>query len=149
MEETLDLKLRASDETLHTVIHAIETRLEKAGCPEMIQTLILVAVEEIYVNIAHYAYGGQAGEALVHIDITENPEKCRVVFKDKGLPYNPLEKKDPDITLSAEERQIGGLGIYIVKQSMDKVEYEHKDGYNIMTIEKGFHSVSAAGTQTG
>ena len=65
-----------------------------------------------------------------------NPKSCRIVFRDRGVPYNPLEKTDPDITLSAEEREIGGLGIYMVKQSMDKVEYRYEDGCNILTIEK-------------
>ena len=98
--------------------------------------IMLVAVEEIFVNIAHYAYGGNPGEAVIGLDVIPNPKSCRIVFRDRGVPYNPLEKTDPDITLSAEEREIGGLGIYMVKQSMDKVEYRYEDGYNILTIEK-------------
>ncbi|MDD7641552.1 MAG: ATP-binding protein [bacterium] len=131
-----ELKLMASDETLYTVIGEIEQLLDENHCPETLKMIMLVAVEEIFVNIAHYAYGGNPGEAVIDLDVIPNPKSCRVVFRDKGVPYNPLEKADPDITLSAEERNIGGLGIYMVKQSMDKVEYRYEDGYNILTIEK-------------
>ena len=76
------------------------------------------------------------GEAQVQMDVSHDPRCCQVVFRDKGIPYNPLEKEDPDISLSAGEREIGGLGIYMVKQYMDKVEYRYEEGYNILTIEK-------------
>lgn len=131
-----ELKLQASDETLYTVLGEIEQLLDENQCPEALKMVMLIAVEEIFVNIAHYAYGGKPGEAVIGLDVIPNPKSCRVVFRDKGVPYNPLEKADPDITLSAEERQIGGLGIYMVKQSMDKVEYRYEDGCNILTIEK-------------
>jgi len=136
MDRMEDLNLQASNDTLYTVLDAIEAHLAKNGCPDAVKTEVLIAVEEIYVNIANYAYGGQKGEATVQMDVSQDPKLCRVVFKDKGIPYNPLEKKDPDISLSAEEREVGGLGIYMVKQYMDKVEYQYKDGYNILVIEK-------------
>ena len=131
-----ELRLQASDETLYTVLGEIEQQLDANSCPEVLKSIMLVAVEEIFVNIAHYAYGGNPGEAVIGLDVIPNPKSCRVVFRDKGVPYNPLEKEDPDITLSAEDRAIGGLGIYMVKQSMDKAEYRYEDGYNILTIEK-------------
>ena len=130
------LELQANDDTLYTVLDAIEAHLDENECPDNVKTKILIAVEEIYVNIAHYAYGGKEGEALVQMDVLKDPRRCQVVFKDKGIPYNPLDKKDPELSLSAEEREIGGLGIYMVKQYMDKVEYRSEDGYNILTIEK-------------
>ena len=136
MDRMQELHLMASDETLYTVLDAIEAHLDKNHCPEAIKTQILIAAEEIYVNIAHYAYGGKEGEARVQIEVSQDTRMCRIEFRDKGIPYNPLEKTDPDITLSAEERSIGGLGIYMVKQSMDRVEYRHEDGYNILTMEK-------------
>ncbi len=136
MDKMQELDVQASDETLHTVLDAIEAYLIKNKCPDDVRTMILICAEEIYVNIAHYAYGGQSGRAVVQMEVVQDPKVCRVIFKDSGIPYNPLEKEDPDITLSAEEREIGGLGIYMVKQSMDKVEYEYKDGCNILTIEK-------------
>ncbi|MCD8249230.1 MAG: ATP-binding protein [Lachnospiraceae bacterium] len=137
MERMVDLKLQASNETLYTVLDAIEAHLEKCGCPKSVQTEILVAVEELYVNIASYAYGDKKGEAAVQMDVLGDPGRCRVTLMDHGMPYNPLEREDPDITLSAEERGIGGLGIYMVKQTMDHVEYRYENGCNILTIEKG------------
>ena len=131
-----ELNLIACDETLYTVLDEIKAHLKAMDCPEETMTSILIAAEEIYVNIAHYAYGGKPGVAKVNIDVMPDNKLCRLVFRDKGIPYNPLEKEDPDISLSAEERQIGGLGVYFVKEMMDKVEYEYKDGCNVLTIEK-------------
>ena len=136
MDRMQDITLQASDDTLYTVLDAIEAHLCKNGCPDAVKTQVLISVEEIYVNIAHYAYGGDKGEATVQMEVTQNPRICRVVFKDRGIPYNPLEKEDPDISLSAGEREIGGLGIYMVKQCMDKITYRYEDGYNILAIEK-------------
>lgn len=133
-----ELKLMASDDTLYTVLDAIESQLESNHCPNDIKTEILIAVEEIYINIAHYAYGGKEGEAIVQMDVTQNPNRCQVVFRDRGVPYNPLEKEDPDITLSVEERDIGGLGIFMVKQCMDRIEYQYEDGCNILSMEKSW-----------
>ena len=95
-----------------------------------------IAVEELFVNIASYAYGKEEGLAVIRLDIEKDPLTVKITFEDRGVPYNPLAKEDPDITLSAEERQIGGLGIYMVKKSMDDIIYEHKDGKNILTIVK-------------
>ena len=131
-----ELKLQARDETLHQVLGRIEDHLQKQGCDIVLITQILMAAEEIYVNIAHYAYGEKGGDAVVQMEVTPDPKSCRITFRDHGIPYNPLEKEDPDVTLSAEEREIGGLGIYLVKEAMDRVEYEYKDGCNILTIEK-------------
>ena len=131
-----ELLLAASDETLYTVLDAIKDELKKNGCPGDVQTQILISAEEIYVNIAHYAYGGEAGEAKVQIDVGGDPKTCKVVFYDRGMQYNPLEKEDPDTTLSADERQIGGLGVFMVKTMMDKVDYKYTDGQNIFTMIK-------------
>lgn len=131
-----EIKLQASDETLYTVLDEIEKELDEQNCPDLLKTTMLIAVEEIFVNIAHYAYGGKSGEAVINLDIVPNPKSCKITFCDQGIPYNPLEKNDPDVTLSAEEREIGGLGIFMVKQSMDSVEYRYENGCNILTIEK-------------
>ena len=131
-----ELKLMASDDTLYTVLDNLEEYLREKNCPQAMITSMLIATEEIYVNIAHYAYGGKEGEAQVAMEVTSDPKKLRLVFRDRGTPYNPLEKEDPDISLPAEERPIGGLGIFMVKEIMDSVEYEFKDGQNILTMEK-------------
>lgn len=96
-----------------------------------------VAVEEIFVNIARYAYPpDQPGWVLIRCRVEEEPPRIIVQFVDRGVPFNPLAKKDADITLSAEERQIGGLGILMVKRSMDQVEYTYEDGQNVLTLTK-------------
>ena len=95
-----------------------------------------MAVEEIFVNIAHYAYAPGEGEAEIAALVEGDPAELVVEFRDSGVPYDPLAKPDPDVTLSAEERGIGGLGIYMVKKSMDDVQYRHEGGRNILTIRK-------------
>lgn len=129
-ELTLDAELEKLDE----VLAFVDAELEAAECSMKAQIQLDVAVEEIYVNIAHYAYGEGSGTATIRVE-TE-PGQTVISFIDSGMPYNPLEKPDPDITLPAEERPIGGLGIFMVKKSMDDVAYEYKDGQNIFTITK-------------
>lgn len=124
----------ATRENLSLVNRMIEEYLADKNCSFKTRTQIELAVEEIYVNIASYAYPNGGGKAEIILE--KNPGQFVMVFKDKGIPYNPLEKPDPDTTLSAEKRNIGGLGIFLVKKNMDEVTYEHKDGYNILTIKK-------------
>ena len=100
------------------------------------QTELELAVEEIFINIANYAYGTGTGEADIHIEIEGDPKQAVITLRDQGMPYNPLEKEDPDITLSAEERDIGGLGIFLTRKTMDEVHYEYRDGSNILTMKK-------------
>ena len=94
-----------------------------------------VAIDELFSNIAYYAYEAE-GDATVRVEIIEESMEIVLTFLDNGIPYNPLEKEDPDTTLSAEEREIGGLGIFMVKKTMDDVKYEYKDGQNILKIVK-------------
>ncbi len=126
----------AKVEKLDEVLRFIDQILEEEDCPTKICVQMDVAVEEIFVNIAHYAYPGTEGKARITADVSEGDRCLTVTFEDSGLQYNPLEKKDPDITLSAEERPIGGLGIYMVKKSMDKVEYRYENGHNIFSISR-------------
>ena len=125
-----ELKLTATVESLDEVLAFIDTELESVDCPMKIQMQLDVAVEELYVNIAHYAYAPGTGEATVSIDITQDPLNVTITFKDSGIPF------DPDVTLSAQERQIGGLGIYMAKKGTDEMKYEYKDGQNILSISK-------------
>lgn len=97
---------------------------------------IRVAVEEIFINIASYAYRSSEGEAVVRCGVEHDPLGILIQFLDRGKPFNPLLKKDADITLSAQERDIGGLGILMVKKAMDNVEYRYENGQNILTIRK-------------
>ena len=109
---------------------------ESLGCPMKAQIQIDVAIDELFGNIAHYAYAPEKGPATVRIEVKENPLAVVITFIDNGKPFDPLNSEDPDITLSAEDRQIGGLGIYMVKKSMDEISYEYKDGQNILKIKK-------------
>ena len=95
-----------------------------------------VAVEELFINIAHYAYAPQTGPVTVRVETEKDPKAVSITFIDGGTPYDPLAKADPDITASVEERPIGGLGIYMVKQSMDSVDYRYQNGRNMLTIRK-------------
>ena len=131
-----ELNIEAKTENLDKVLAFVDQHLEERGCAVQVQMQIDVAVEELFVNIAQYAYAPGIGVATIRLEIQEDPFVVVITFIDNGIPYNPLAKEDPDITLSAEERQIGGLGIYMVKKSMDDMSYEYKDGQNILQIKK-------------
>lgn len=131
-----ELELEALTDNLSKVQAFVDEQLEEAGCPIKIQMQIDIAVEEIFVNIAHYAYSNETGKATVRIEILPDPPSVDITFIDKGVPYDPLAKPDPDVTLSAEERKIGGLGIFMVKKSMDDVKYQYLDGHNILKLKK-------------
>lgn len=129
------LQVSAKIEEWNVVSEFLEKQLEEFECPFGIQAQILIAAEEIFVNIASYAYGDKEGEAEIKTSIDLGG--CfEIEFRDSGIPYNPLEKEDPDTTLSAEERNIGGLGIFMVKKSMDDVKYEYKEGKNCLVLQK-------------
>ena len=135
--KTDELTIEATVENLPQVMAFLEQQLEEADCPLKAQMQLTVAAEEIFVNIAHYAYAPGTGEATVRLEITDDPAAASVTFMDGGIPFNPLAKPDPDVSLSAEERGIGGLGIYMVKKSMDDVRYAYRDGQNVLTLVKG------------
>lgn len=130
------ITLPASIDRVDEVIDCVNEELEAFDCPMKLTMLIDIAVEEIFVNIAHYAYAPGEGEATISCMVEENPRCAVIRFEDSGVPYDPLSREDPDITLSAEERSIGGLGIYMVKKSMDAVTYEYTNGQNILTLKK-------------
>lgn len=131
-----NLTIEALTDNLQAVLDFVDTELEGADCPMKTQMQIDVAVEELFVNVAHYAYTPATGQARIDIEITEDPKKVMITITDSGIPFNPTAKPDPDVTLSAQERQIGGLGIYMVKKSMDSMDYRYEDGKNIVSITK-------------
>ena len=126
----------AKTEALLDVLGFVEEQLESYECPMKIQTAICVAIEEVFVNVAHYAYGGKEGDVTFAIDFEEETRNVTIQMTDKGVAFDPLKKPDPDITLSAEEREIGGLGIFITKKTMDLVTYAYENGENILTMRK-------------
>ena len=101
-----------------------------------VQMQIDIAIDELFSNIANYAYNPETGPATVRVDVDEKTLEVVITFIDHGIPYDPLKKADPDITKSADDREIGGLGIYMVKKSMDDITYEYRDGQNILRIKK-------------
>ena len=133
----IEKRFPAALDQLEPVQMFVLEQLKGCSYSEHVRAQLDVAVEEIFVNIAHYAYPpDQPGWALVRCQVDQAPLRITVQFIDCGVPFNPLAKKDADITLSAEERQIGGLGILMVKRSMNKVTYQHKNGQNILTLVK-------------
>ncbi len=130
----MELRVKATDESLQAVNDFIHSMLP-SDCDNMILNQIDLAVEEIFVNIAHYS-GSE--EAVINCSF-EN-DKLEICFSDSGVQFNPLAKADPDLTLNAEEREIGGLGIFLTKKFMDSVAYEYKNGMNNLRIVKLLHS---------
>jgi anti-sigma regulatory factor (Ser/Thr protein kinase) len=131
-----ELEIDAEEAKLAEVQTFVEERLEAVDCPMKALMQINVAVEEIFVNIASYAYVPEKGKAKVRVEISGEPVSVTITFEDRGIPYDPVAREDPDITLPASQRAIGGLGIFMTKQIMDDVAYEYRDGQNILTLKK-------------
>ncbi len=131
-----ELTIDAAVENIEKVTVFVDEQLEMLECPMKAQMQIDIAIDELFGNIAHYAYNPEVGPATVRVEVVEEPLSVVITFIDNGVPYDPLKKDDPDITLSAEEREIGGLGIYMVKKTMDEISYEYNDGQNILKIRK-------------
>ena len=135
-----ELVIEADRSNMPQVQAFIDEQLEEIDCPLMTQTVIDIAVEELFVNIASYAYDSGIGMAVVQVTVHEDPLSVEITFIDNGRQYDPLAKADPDTTISsAKQRKKGGLGIFMVKKSMDNVNYEYKDGKNILTIKKNLN----------
>ena len=131
-----ELDIEAVRENLPEVLSYVEEQLTAANCPDKAMMQIALAVEEIFINISQYAYAPDKGRATVRVEVSGDPICVKIIFTDHGTPYDPLAKEDPDVTLSAQERGIGGLGIFLVKKTMDDVDYEYRDGQNILTLKK-------------
>ncbi|MBQ6036992.1 MAG: ATP-binding protein [Lachnospiraceae bacterium] len=131
-----ELTIDAADENLDDVLAFIDERTEKMGFGPRTRRQIEVAVEELFVNISHYAYSPDKGKATIRFEQQYDPPRAVITLIDSGMAYDPLAKPDPDLTLPLEERPIGGLGIYMTKNFVDGIRYERKDEKNILTIEK-------------
>ena len=131
-----ELNIDATTDNLHEVMDFLDAFLEEADCPMQLQMSLDLAVEEIFVNIANYAYAPGTGKAIVRLEFTGSDRMLLITFIDSGVKYDPLAKEDPDVTLTAEERDIGGLGIFLTKKFMDDVQYEYKEGHNILKLFK-------------
>ena len=132
------ITVEATLENLQTVVDFATERLEARDCSMKVVMQMELVIEEIFVNIASYAYNPEIGPATFCIEFEENPDAVLMTFIDGGKPYNPLEQDEPDTTLAIEERDIGGLGIFLVKKNVDEISYEYADGKNILRMKKFF-----------
>lgn len=131
-----ELTVEATLESIPVITEFVDTQLKQLDCPPKAQAQIDIAIDELFSNIVHYAYHPGVGPATVRVEVLEDPLAVAITFIDQGVPYDPLSQADPDVTLSAGDREIGGLGIYIVKKNMSEITYEYKDGKNILRIRK-------------
>ena len=135
-EHMTNRTFKAKTEALSDILGFVDEMLEKYECPMKIQMAICVAIEEVFVNVARYAYEDGEGDVSLGIGFEKETRTLTLRMTDKGVPFDPLAKPDPDITLSAEDREIGGLGIFITKKTMDSVEYAYVNGENTLTMNK-------------
>ena len=133
---TKEITVTADVKNLETITAFVDEGLEQFDCPPRVQMQLDVAIDELFSNIAYYAYQPGTGDATIRLEISEEPAWATLTFIDSGVPYDPLSRADPDTTLSAQERQIGGLGIFMVKKSMDAVSYQYTDEKNVLKIRK-------------
>ncbi|MDR2865433.1 MAG: ATP-binding protein [Spirochaetaceae bacterium] len=137
MGSTKSITLDARSECLEYVVDFIETELNAIACPVDTQMQIELAVEELFVNISNYAYKGQPGKVTIYFT-HPNKNMVSITLLDNGVPFNPLEQKDPDVFQPLEERNPGGLGIFLVKRTMDDVLYYYDGISNTLTISKAW-----------
>ncbi len=131
-----ELTIDAAVESIEAVTDFITAELEPAGCSVKALTQISIAIDELFGNIAKYAYDNKAGKVTVQCAVEPKPPTAVITFIDSGKPFDPLKLSEPDIHAPAQERREGGLGVYLVKKTMDLVEYSCRDGHNILTIKK-------------
>lgn len=131
-----ELSIDATVENIAPVTDFVNGELAALNCPQRIQRQIDVAIDELFGNIAQYAYDPQVGPATVRVEVVEEPLAVVLTFIDHGVPYDPLSQARPDVHAPLEERRAGGLGIFLVRQTMDDVTYEYKNGQNILRVKK-------------
>ena len=134
MAEEQTLRIPAEIDRLDEVLDFVASLVDAHGTTPQTRTQLRMAVEELYVNIAHYAYPTGGGWAEIRGNVEGGVATLTLI--DAGTPFDPLAKPDPDVTLSGDERDIGGLGIYMVKSMMDEVGYAYCDGCNCLTLRK-------------
>lgn len=128
--------LDATIENVETITGLIDEKLEEAGASMKAEMQINIVIDEIFSNIAKYGYASGKGDATVTLDILQDPLRAEITFINSGEPYDPLAQEDPDIHAALDDRPMGGLGILIIKKTMDDVSYEFKDKQNILTVVK-------------
>ena len=139
-----EIKVKATKDGMKTAMDRLEIFLEKAHCPVKEKMECMIALEELLVNIVHYAYTHEEeGEIQIFYEVIQQipgNQNMQIILKDQGKAYNPLKKEDPDITLTAKRRKIGGLGIFMAKNLLDALSYEREAENNVLYLEKHFTS---------
>lgn len=133
-----ELTVSSGEENLPLILDAMDGELETAGVDGKTRMRLQIAVEEIYVNIVRHAFPGNEGEVAFRIWLEREPSRIALQLRDSGIPFDPTAKEEPDVTLPADQREVGGLGIFLAKKNVDRMEYEYRDGHNILTMYKSF-----------
>ncbi len=136
-----ELTIEAVVENIATVTEFVNGQLEAYNCPPKAKMQIDIAIDELFGNIAQFAYDPEIGPATVRVEVEEDPLTVLVTFIDHGRPYDPLSGKDPDVMCPTEERDLSGLGVFLVKKTMDEISYEYRNGQNILRICKTMQEV--------
>ena len=131
-----ELIVEAVVDNLEIVNDFVHRFISQYQCSKRTVMQLDLIIEEIFVNIASYAYAPDTGSAKISLEIVQEPLKVTLTFIDTGIPYNPLINSDPDISLGVEDRQIGGLGIFLTKKLVNDISYRYEDGQNILQLTK-------------
>lgn len=133
---TKSLRVKASVDSFDLVKDFMEQIVDEQGCDEQIKCQIMIAIEEVFINIASYAYEDKDGTIDVNVTVeTTGNKPIYITFCDSGIPFDPLKVPDPDIHEDGMKRKIGGLGIFLLRQSMDHLDYSRTDGKNVLKIQ--------------
>lgn len=131
-----EITVTAIPESLEEVLEFVNTELMSINCPEMNMNQIDIALDELFGNIVRYGYEGQPGDVAISLEIIQDPLTAIITLRDNGIPFDPLAMPEPNVKLKAMERKPGGLGIIMVKRTMDDLGYEYRDGQNIIWFRK-------------
>lgn len=138
MDNTDKVTMKADIDNLDRALLFVDKLLDRIEVGKKQRIMILIAVEELFVNVAKYAYAPKVGDISLEGEVAENPRRFVLTLRDRGIPFNPLSRPDPDVTLRAKDHKVGGLGIFLVKKQVDEMKYRYENGQNILTIEKRF-----------
>ncbi len=130
------LILTAKIENLNKVFDFLDAQLSSLAYNMKAKLQLELSIEEAYVNISKYAYTSDKGEVEILSSVDEDPLQITVQFVDSGIPYNPLKTEDPDLFTDTEEKELGGLGIFLIKKNVDNIKYKYHNGKNILTLQK-------------
>ncbi|HAL58981.1 MAG TPA: ATP-binding protein [Sarcina sp.] len=134
-----ELTVEAKIDNIGIVTDFLDEALDAINCPMKAHMQIAVALDELFTNIAHYSYAPSTGNATIRVEPDKDNTSVTITLIDSGIPFNPLSRKEPDTTLPAEAREIGGLGIFLVRKTMDDLSYEYINNQNVVRIKKVLH----------